>query len=625
MSQKQPLGRLREALLPNTDVRSALLCTYGLDPRFFEAEILPALLPTRLSSDANSGSISAYLFEADEALAQTPVDVYYDHIMGEGMQLKLAYQQVDLRPRAFHPKLLVAEYDDRLRVIVGSANLTRPAWTSLFELFVVEDLLEGQPHGWAAGLRTFIGAIAASVHRQGAAATRILRCLERVGEAEPSTLHHSFDTRLFDAAFPPVQANAIAIVSPFFEGEDGAGVFDELEERYPTSPIRLFLAATKTETGYVVAGPPEKLQKLRADDCNELRLIEPLWAEVDDERAPEHRSLHGKLLAVATGDGHHVTVGSANATRAALLGKVREGGNAELVVTATLTSAALRNLLPASIKAPEGVVFAGGPEGEDEPPDSDAAKWVVSALFYANPGELRLELEPDAPKLVISYGGRSLGGTNGSHWTASMTFGADTYVTVDAGDGPAIVPIIVIDPERLTPRGGPDHLDLEALADLLAGRRNIVHGSGDHLMTQGLPGVGASGGSMFGKGAIPWRRILAALRGLEADLLAQLRSAEATAWTLSNPLRFGGLLDRFEAAHAGGRFLDGDLAFALHESETMLDTVCAAGTGPETAESLVLLEAAHTDVRRRLEDLVARADPGVRDQLAILNRTEAPR
>jgi len=77
MSQKQPLGRLREALLPNTDVRSALLCTYGLDPRFFEAEILPALLPTRLSSDANSGSIGAYLFEADEALAQTPVDVYY--------------------------------------------------------------------------------------------------------------------------------------------------------------------------------------------------------------------------------------------------------------------------------------------------------------------------------------------------------------------------------------------------------------------------------------------------------------------------------------------------------------------------------------------------------------------
>jgi hypothetical protein len=422
-----------------------------------------------------------------------------------------------------------------------------------------------------------------------------------------------------------VVADQISVVSPFFEGEDGTGVFDRLKERHPTSPIRLFLAATKNETGYVVAGPPEKLQKLRADVNNELRLIEPLWAEADDERAPEHRSLHGKLLALGSSGQFRVTVGSANATRAALLRTVGEGGNAELVVTATLSSTALKNLLPPSIPAPKDVVFAAGPEGEDEPPESDAATWVVSALFYAGPGELRLELRADAPELAVSYGGRLLGRTNGSEWITSMSFGADTYVTVDAGGGPAIVPIIVVDPERLTPRGAPDHLDLEALADLLAGHRSIVHGVGDQVVTQGLPGVGASSSPLFGKGAIPWRRILAALHGLEADLLAQLRSAEATAWTLSNPLRFGGLLDRFDAAHAGGRFLDGDLAFALHESETMLDTVCAAGTTPETRESLVLLEAARADMRRRLEDLVARADPGIREQLIILDRTEAPR
>src|SRR3954447_6851809 len=96
-----PFSRLREALVPDTDVRSALLCTYGLDAQFFEAEILPDLLPRALATDATAGSLSAYLYEADGATATSHIEVLYDHLTGDGPQLFLGYRQINLGGRAF--------------------------------------------------------------------------------------------------------------------------------------------------------------------------------------------------------------------------------------------------------------------------------------------------------------------------------------------------------------------------------------------------------------------------------------------------------------------------------------------------------------------------------------------
>jgi len=622
MSAAPPLARLREALLPDTDVLSALLCTYGLDPRFFEAEVLPALLPTRLFSDVSSGSLAGYLFEADEATAQTPVEVFYDHITdGEGGQLHLAYQRVDLGSRAFHPKLIVAEYEDRLRVIVSSANLTRPAWTSLFELFVVDDLVKGEPHGWTAGLRTFIPALRQRTGYDGRAATRILARLEDVGEAPIRTLHHSFDARLLDAAFPPVASSAIDVVSPFFEGEDGPGLFDELRKRYPSASLRLFLAASEAESGYVVVGPPDKLNELRGDGAD-LQLVRPSW-EGDDDRAPDRRGLHGKLLAVELDGHHHVAVGSANATRAALRWPVDEGGNAELIVTASLTPRAFARLLPSSFAAPDDVTFeAADHSGEDEDPGAEAASYVRSATYSAVTGELTLVLTDAAHVLTVTYGGTTLGTTEGREWSSPLMFGADTFVTVSAGHGPAIVPVIVLDPERMAPRGAPTDLDLEALADLLAGHRQLTHAPGSVLPTSKSAAGDEAGTPIFGRGAIPWRRILAGLRGLQDDLTAQLPSPEATAWTLENPLRFGGLLDRFVAAHEAGRFLDGDFAFALHQARSTLDAVHRTAREPEFVASGKLLERTRREVQQRLDDLLTGAGAEVRGQIEVLERTQ---
>lgn len=615
-----PLSRLRDSLLPDTDVRAALLCTYGLDPQFFEAEILPALLPTALGTDASAGSLSAYLYEADGATATSRIEVLYDHLVADGPQLFLGYRQIDLGGRAFHPKILIAEYEDRLRVVVASANLTRAGWTSLFELMFVDDLLPGVPHGWTSGLRSFVEATAAAAGGRGAAAERILTFLDRVG-ASGSTLHHSFDGPLIEAAFPAGAPTRVDVVSPFFEGEDGTGLFDQLTSRYPKAQLVLHLAASENEDGYVVYGPAEKLRALREAGA-ELRLIHSHWDD-DDDRVPERRALHGKLLAVTKGGRSHVTVGSANATRAALLHPVAQGGNAELVVTLSCGCGQLDKLLPPSMKAGDRLTFSDvDPTGQEEAVAQDAAQWVEFATYSAKTCALTLAMRADSPPLRVTYGGAVLGTTHDRSWVAPLDqLGADAFVRVDAGSGPAIVPFVVLDPEYLAPRGTPFTLDLEGLADLLAGYRQLIHPPGEELPGHAGRGAGGLDTPTFGKGAIPWRRILAGLDGLGQDLVRQFAIPDAVRWTLANPLRLGGLRARFAAAHEAGRFLDGDFAFALYETIRTLEATLVDGFEPQ--ESAKLITATRDDVAAELDALLKDAEPGLRKQVAVLSRSEA--
>jgi len=148
-------SRLREAFFDDREPQQALFCTYGFDAPFFEAEILPAVFPQRLELDRQAGSAVGYLNAADTALQSVPVSVFYDHLLGDGNELQYAAQRVNVTG-AFHAKLILLDYGDRLRAVISSANLTRPAWTHLLELFQVQDIEPQQPHPWAPGLARFL-------------------------------------------------------------------------------------------------------------------------------------------------------------------------------------------------------------------------------------------------------------------------------------------------------------------------------------------------------------------------------------------------------------------------------------------------------------------------------------
>ena len=75
-------------------------------------------------------------------------------------------------------------------------------------------------------------------------------------------------------------------------------------------------------------------------------------------------------------------------------------------------------------------------------------------------------------------------------------------------------------------------------------------------------------------------------------------------------------MDRFEAARQAERFLDGDLAFALHETAGTLGRAAAAATDvPESAE---MIEAVRAAIERRLAEVLEDADPVIREQLRVI-------
>lgn len=610
-----PFSRLRDTFLDGRDPERALFCTFGLDAHFFEAEVLPALFPNRLALDRQAGSAVGYLNAADRALQGRTIAVFYDHLLGEGPQLPYLAQRVSVRPRAFHPKLALLDYGDKIRAVVSSANLTRAAWTELLELFVVEEFAVGQSHPWAPVLRRFVEALAerAPAERRtdiGGLAQRLSTSWE--GKAE-SRLLSSWDGPLLRRVTEGVdELHRVYVVSPFFEGEEGPGVLDQLEKHKPSG--RIYLAATDVDGRLQTRGPEHKIDALLATGRWSLHRVHEQW-DGDDEEA-RLRILHGKLLAVVAGRRVSVIVGSANVTRAALLHPA-PSGNVELVVAFDTDVTHLDRLLPQSSpilrEELEIVPGHGDPTGEDDQPEDGAERWVESAVLWPARNVVEIRLVDDAPRLSVRYDGQSLGQVTAPSTELFLTLRGSLFVEVDDGERVGQVPLTIGDPATFVPRGTPTDIELEAFCELLAGAREIEPVPGD-LPPDGSPLGGA--GEIGARGAIPWRRLLAAVAGLGSELRREAPYPREVEIVLRNETRLAGLLRRLHEAHAGGRLLDADVAYALHELRRELRAVAQQIEEHEHARRLVI-DACHK-IEKDLETLMAAAGERLHIQLSIL-------
>src|SRR5271169_576703 len=99
----------------------AVFLTYTFDARFFEEEVLAALLP--LQEDPSEAT-RRFLDEGRRKLVETPVLVIADPGMLRGGQ-RLPYDLLRAdAARLFHPKLALLLYGPCARMVVGSGNLT---------------------------------------------------------------------------------------------------------------------------------------------------------------------------------------------------------------------------------------------------------------------------------------------------------------------------------------------------------------------------------------------------------------------------------------------------------------------------------------------------------------------
>lgn len=568
-------ARLRDVFLPGLEPERAVFCTYGFDARFFETEVLPAMLSESLALDREAGSSDGYLNAADVALQRRDVSVFYDHLLGDGPELLYGCWPVDMLPRRFHAKLILLDYGDRTRVVVGSANLTRAAWTSLLELWVVEDLVPGVPHAWASGLRRFLSHLATRIPtQQPERRAGISAMLESVPDGGgDERIVSTWDEPLLDAFFASLSpVTTLNVVSPFFEGSDGPGVFDALKQRAPTARGELYASVSLDDGKPRMSGPPAKLAELFSTNRWRLHAVRAVW-DGDDGDAPL-RALHGKLLTATHNGGSRVMIGSANVTRAALLGRASTSessgpANVELVLLRDGSRQASTALLPQADPLDFDeveVVDRGDPTGEDDEQAAGPDRHVVSATYRAESLLLKVLVSPDAPSLTMTYDGRALDKMTEQEFQVRVELGTPRYVVVDDGTDSGMAPFTVVDPERMLPRGTSRSVDLETFLGLLAGGRELPLRGGEDQ--PGATGPGAVDDGIVGsKGAIPWRRYLAAVRGLGAELERERDGARGLRFVLENPIRMAGLLIHLNEAYDRRRFTAADLLYALYELE----------------------------------------------------------
>ena len=136
--------KLLDAWVPPPSAGDPLGCvatTFTFDPTFFEEHCVSRFL--RLETDPREDS-AAYLIEREEKLASSRVFVLVDRSNAEGSaSARWDVLPVNARGGIFHPKISVLAWHNWIRLIIGSANLTEPAYRKNQEIFGLLDFHDG--------------------------------------------------------------------------------------------------------------------------------------------------------------------------------------------------------------------------------------------------------------------------------------------------------------------------------------------------------------------------------------------------------------------------------------------------------------------------------------------------
>ena len=117
---------------------ACIATTFEFDAAFFETELLPRFLGLKFDHTENEPS---FLVEREEALALARVGVLVDQSRFDSMQSTMRWDQIPIQVPAgiLHAKITVLAWERFLRIIVGSANLTRRGYRRNREVFAALD------------------------------------------------------------------------------------------------------------------------------------------------------------------------------------------------------------------------------------------------------------------------------------------------------------------------------------------------------------------------------------------------------------------------------------------------------------------------------------------------------
>jgi hypothetical protein len=369
MAGREPC-RLREYFLPpvgdGMSLESAVLTSYKVDWSFLEEDLLAPALGVR----APVSRQVAFRSELERKLARCEVTVLYD-LRAADREPRLSPQidPIAVAAPKLHAKVSLllwsapvpdGEPRRHVRLLVGSANLTRPGFRENYEVVAALD------YGMRASASAQVLRDAAQLVRAiaGSPPPRLAAQLDRFerfadgvrnSEAEDQPLRlvtaENLLATMQDAwgRHRRERPSAIVIASPFWpEGADPAGPIVELVQRFgePDEVRLLCQAEPATVSGALIPVLPNALPRDLEARLRCKVIIQPSRWEIGTEdkaggepgeiteddamaggvaaKTDVRRALHAKVIAVRGANGTVLYVGSSNCTRRGL-GLSRQG------------------------------------------------------------------------------------------------------------------------------------------------------------------------------------------------------------------------------------------------------------------------------------------------------------
>jgi hypothetical protein len=594
---------------------ACLATSFSFDIDFFEQECLGRFLGLDWRRNEGDDGL-AFLIEQEEKLAETRVSVIVDRASAtEGRSLRWDLLPVGVRGGVMHAKVCLLVWENLVRCVVGSANLTPAGYRRQLEAQLVLDASAeyGPP---TKVIREAIDALRSLISRApgdrrepgpkrealstlGDAERRLAEFGERPakrGEPRMAIVQGGPNRSVLEGigrvwkGGPPRSAT---VLSPFFDAPEsnaaapalvarlaakgGARVKFVVESEFPTTP----------GSRVPVQMPPALLESIPDRiDC-QLRALKT-------SKEKELRRLHAKVILLESASQSAVLIGSSNFTRPGL--GLGEPANLEINVAIgaardSETGAALADLIPVGDRI-EAEEVEWEPEPADDEPEQPELPWgFLEALLDPAPvATLHLRLNPAElpPSWAVHDPGTAtiadsaLWETEGHPDSLEVPIRGDElpfYLRVvwtgAGGELSAIWPVNVTDKVALPPPEELRSLPVDALLKALASTRPLHEGLTEALKSSPL---GSSGDELdpvarfAGAGQLMRRARLAsqAFVGLRDRLERPAATEEALAWRLKGP--FGpkaiteGLIDRAEeggAVRGETNFLLAELALTL--------------------------------------------------------------
>ncbi len=301
---------------------AAIATTYTFDAVFFEEYCLE-----RLSAFSDASSITVFVDRGTyEAIIAGP-----EH--NRPKQANLRYLVHPVSPGStFHPKVWLFASPEGGRLVIGSANLTRPGFLGNAELVGTFDVDIGKNEQWRALCQqAFRFLVRLEKRWPGKTVASNLREIERQAPWLVSTGERGLDGTLVDNLDTPIietlqarigggRVETLYILSPYFD--PAPDLLDVVLNAFRPTRMMIFTQnGTTTLTTEWLKHPSVRRGKVQIVLCRYAH----------DERP---QCLHGKLIALTTNDGALVSFGSANFTSAAL-GRTASNGNVECVLART--------------------------------------------------------------------------------------------------------------------------------------------------------------------------------------------------------------------------------------------------------------------------------------------------